>query len=96
MKTELEEMLEDILTSIKDEKRITKEKISNGINEPCKIVITKTADGRACLEMDGTKIALLVALAGLERNMLAELDCTEEEYEQIKMSVGTKAVSSNG
>ena len=93
MDKDIKDMLKDLLNKM-GEKLEKVEKvdsmISEAINEPCKICIDKKENGEACLGVEGSRLALLVTLAGMEKSILNKLDCDNQEFSFIKSVVGTK------
>lgn len=92
---ELENVLEDIKELIKklDLKKIKGEMISEiekAFNEPAIISIEKQENGEAFTRVEGTTLAILVTLAGLEQTVLEKLEVPTATWEMIKDMVGTK------
>lgn len=71
-----------------------KEKFSNmleeAINQPCKISINKSDNGKCEMGVEGQRLAILVTLAGAEKGILKQVHCSHEEFDFIKNFVGTK------
>lgn len=96
MDNELKEKLNEMINEMFG--RVTssiKEKIDEAIKEPCEIHIDKTNEGKACLEVQGKRLPLLITLCGLEKEVLKSLDCDEEEFEMLKKAIGTKEAKDN-
>lgn len=92
----LEESLETLKELMKESKNeicgIASKHIDRAIDEPVEISIKKKQGGKATSNIKGTKLGLLVTLAGLESNILKTTDTTQEQFENIKKLVGTKEV----
>ena len=90
----IDKMLSKVLEENKDD--ITKQldkKLERALKEKTTISMKKDNEGKADMHIEGDRIALIVTLAGLEKNMLKQLDVSEEMFELIKKMVGTKEVN---
>lgn len=72
-----------------------KESMEEAINEPCKITIETTKNGVVKTGLTGRGLAILVTLAGAEKSILKEINCTDKEFDFIKDCIGSKKVSEN-
>lgn len=96
MLKDLNEVLGDLIKDDKDSfKSKLQEKINKGFKEKASISIEKFEDGRAETHIEGTNIAVLIALAGLEKAVLEKLDTPKSLWELIKQTVGTIEVGDN-
>ena len=73
---ELEEELADALKKVHKEKAF--------------ISVKKNADGTATTKLEGTTMSILVALAGLEQNILKQTKVPKDVWEIIRDCVSTK------
>ena len=94
---ELENVLKDIEQLIKklelgNVKSELVRELERACNEPATISIEKKANGEACTKIEGTRLAILITLAGLEKSILEKLNPPTEMWEMIKGMVGTKEV----
>lgn len=83
---ELNEMLEgacDLPNNIK-------KAIEKGHQEEAKISVHKYADGRAETSVEGSTMAILISLAGLEKTVLNKIGVPAGLFELIKDTVGTR------
>lgn len=95
---EIKEMLNNLkeLIEIFEDKDISKAKkkfekmLNEALDQPCKITIEKSKDGEAKLGIEGSRLSLLIALAGAEQGILKQLKCNDEEFDFIKNLVGTR------
>jgi len=62
-------------------------KINEALKEPCLIKIENTKQGTR-MNIEGGRLTLLLVLAGAEKGILKQLDCSEKEYIFIKEIVG--------
>lgn len=96
MGKELIEMLKDINKTLDKIIEVDDDKIKKAIDEAFKgeatISMKKYKDGRAETHMEGDKITLLIALAGLEKNMLEKLEVPSLVWEHFRSIVGTTEV----
>lgn len=89
----LNEALGDLISDEKDNvKNKMLEKISEGFKEKASLSIEKFEDGRAKTHIEGSNIGILIALAGLEKTVLENLDAPNGLWELVKHTVGTKEV----
>lgn len=85
MKNKIEEIVDDILNDLKKDCLLDiDKKLQKALNQPAKISIEKFKDGTAKTQIKGTKYAILIALAGLETNILEYLNISSESWEFIK------------
>lgn len=89
---ELDELLDDLkeiitkASKIPTEEEINK-KTNEALKEPCLIKIENTKQGTR-MNIEGGRLTLLLILAGAEKGILKQLDCSEEEFKFIKEIVG--------
>lgn len=69
--------------------KIDKE-LTKAHKEECKLSVEKDKKGHAQVKMEGSTLAILIALAGLEKTVLEKTHVPAGLYEIIKNSVGTK------
>ena len=82
-------ILDDMLVKMEKEQKTIKDRIDEVIDEPCKILIEKGKNGEGYLHIEGNSLAILVALAGAEQNILKKVKCTDSNFEKIKDMIGT-------
>lgn len=96
MLKELNEVLRDLLN---DNITAVNSKIKNKIQEAFKdeatISIKKSKNGRAKSHIEGSTLAILITLAGLEKTVLEKLNTPNGAWEIIKHTVGTMEVGEN-
>lgn len=89
------EEMKEILNDPKD-KMDKIEKINDGLEEglngSCKINITYDK-GAMKLETEGTKLTILIAVASAEKQILSNLDCSEEKFNFFKKAIGHEEVT---
>ena len=96
MLKDLNEVLGDLLSDDKDSvKSKLQERIEKGFTEKASVSIVKFEDGRAETHIEGTNVAVLIALAGLEKSVLEKLNPPKGLWELIKHSVGTREAGDN-
>lgn len=88
MESEFIEMIEDILNELK--KSEFKTKIAEAFKQPAKLSVEKDKYGKGKTTMEGHALAILITLAGLEKNVLESLNVPDVFWEIIKKSVGIK------
>lgn len=100
MDKELIEMLKDLLNNL--EEKIDQmgdfnieDEISKGLKQPAKLSIEKFEDGKSIVNVEGTNLAILITLAGLEKAVLKKLNPPKNVWELIKHSVGTMEAGDN-
>ncbi len=88
----VKELFENIGSDLKDNmKEKFEEQIQKALEENSKIV-SETGTGIKNSNMvmaEGSRLGLIVNLIGLERSLLGELDCDEEEFSFYKNVIGT-------
>ncbi len=97
---EILKRMEKIATLLKDKdiaslSKEADELFEKAIKEPCKISIKKDGNGKAEVQVQGTRLAVLIALAGLKEAVLNNTNCTEDEFDFIQNRIGTKEVKNN-
>lgn len=106
MDKELKEMLDKLSklnkimdTLIDDKKEGFVSKVQKSINEAFKekatISIEKQENGEATTHIEGSTLAVLITLAGLEKTVLEKLDTPKSLWELIKQTVGTMEADDN-
>lgn len=70
-----------------------KKDLEKAFDEPALISIKKDKSGKAETHIEGTNLALLITLAGLENTILDKLNVPTGLFDVIKDMVGTKEVS---
>lgn len=92
IREKINKLLDDMLKKLSN---TAKDKLSESMKEPCKIHIDKDKEGKACLEVEGKRLPLLITLCGLEKELLKYLDCDEEEFKMLKKVIGTREAEDN-
>ena len=87
----LDKLLEKMVDSISGK---TGAMFKEALSEPCKIHIDNDGKGTA-LAVEGHRLSLLITLAGAEKGILKQLNCSTEEFEFIKNVVGTREAGDN-
>lgn len=96
MLKDLNEVLGDLINDDKDSvKSKLQERIEKSFSEKASVSIVKFEDGRAETHIEGTNVAVLIALAGLEKTVLEKLNPPKGLWELIKHSVGTREAGDN-
>lgn len=98
MDKELLETLNKVKDTLKDyvdknEKKFVKElnnEFKKAHKEECKISIEKDKKGQACVRTEGSTLAILITLAGLEKSVLESTHVPAGVWEMVKNHVGTK------
>lgn len=92
---ELNKLLDDlkeIINKIDEDKDYKEQKFNDMLNEElnksCKIAIEKEENREAKMRIEGSRLSLLLTLAGAEKGILKQLDCDKREFEFIKEIVG--------
>lgn len=100
MDNELKEMLKDLLNNLGE--KIDQmgdfnigDEISKGFKQPAKLSIEKFEDGKSILNVEGTNLAILITLAGLEKAVLKKLNQPRGLWDLIKHSVETMEAGDN-
>ena len=96
MDKELKEMLKDLLKDLESklDKRgdfDIKTKLEEASKEDTEISI-KVKDGKAKTKIEGSGLALLITLAGLEKTLLKKLNPPKGIYDIVKQVVDTEDV----
>lgn len=71
-------------------KRMVIENLEKSANEECKITLIKRKNRLIHIDVEGSSKAILLNLAGLEKQILNKLDISESMFNSIKKVVGTK------
>lgn len=78
----------DIIKKLNDlmkENRLNQDKmIKEKLEEPAKITIIKEDQFKVSTQVEGNGFNVLFLLAKLENDILDKMDCTEEEFKEIK------------
>lgn len=93
MDKKVKKKLDDLLDALFDKSNILKEyekTMNKALKEPCTIEMTKNKNGKATVKIMGARLPLLLLLAGCEKNILQQLNCSEDEFDFIKRQIGTK------
>ena len=94
MKNKLKELKKLIGTLLEETSDELAEELTDALikayKEKAFISVKKNADGSATTKIEGTNLSVLIALAGLEKNILKQTGVPEDLWEIIKDSVGTK------
>lgn len=100
MSNELREMLKDLLKDL--DKKLDEigdlnidDKINEAFKQPAKLSIEKFEDGKSILDVEGTNLAILITLAGLEKAVLKKLNQPRGLWDLIKHSVETMEAGDN-
>ena len=89
----IEKLLNDIKETIKELNLDNMaETFIEATKDPCEISIRTDNKGGAEINVEGHKLSLLIALAGLEKSVLQQLNCDKDTFELIKNIVGTREV----
>lgn len=67
-------------------------KLEEAMEEECTISIVKSKGGKATTHIEGSYIAILLTLAGLEKSVLEKLDFDAEMFDFLKSLIGNKEV----
>lgn len=101
MDKELKEKMDKVLNKLLDNLDVSLDKIKDidtkckeALNTPCKIHIDNNGKGTA-LAIEGGRLSLLITLAGAEKGILKQLNCSNKEFEFIKNMVGTEEANNN-
>lgn len=96
MDKELKEMLKEFMNKMYGTlAKSNKKMLDEAINEPCKIHLDKESNGKAQLEVGGSRLAILIGLSALEKEVLEQLHCTQDEFDILKKMVGTREANDN-
>ena len=88
---ELNGVIEDITKEYKSEtKGNFKKALDKAFEEKASISIEKFEDGKAETHIEGSTLAILVTLAGLEKSILEHTKIPTPIWEAIKDTVGTR------
>lgn len=71
-------------------KSMLRDELKESANEECKIAIVKRKNKPLSLEIEGTKGSILLTLAGLEKQILKNLEVSESTFNAIKELIDTK------
>ena len=101
MDNEIKEMLKELLKDLGE--KLDKiegdfnlqDKINEAHKQPAKISIEKYEDGRADTRIEGSNLAILITLAGLENSILERLNPPKGLWDLIKASTGTREAGDN-
>lgn len=101
MDNEIKEMLKELLKDLGEKlDKIDgdfnlKDKINEAHKQPAKISIEKHEDGSAETRVEGSNLAILITLAGLENAVLEKLNPPKELWELIRNTTGTREAGDN-
>lgn len=84
---ELNEKLEKLICIEEDG---LKKKLEKAFKENATLSIKKYDSGKSEVQIEGSTLGILIALAGLEKIVLKRLNVPKGLYELIKYRVGTK------
>ena len=90
----LDKLLDNLLNINLDKIKDIDTKCKEALNTPCKIHIDNDDKGTR-LAVEGGRLSLLITLAGAEKGILKQLNCSTEEFEFIKNMIGTEEVNNN-
>ena len=101
MDNEIKEMLKELLKDLGE--KLDKidgdfnlqEKLSEAHKQPAKLSIEKHEDGSAITQVEGSNLAILITLAGLEHSVLEKLNPPKGLWDLIKASTGTREAGDN-
>ena len=88
---ELLDSLKEIITKaskIPTEEEV-KKKFNEALKEPCKILI-ETKNENTRMNIEGGRLTILLTIAGAEKGILNQLECSKDEFEFIKKIVGVE------
>lgn len=97
MDKEIKEMLKDLgekLDKIDGDFNL-QDKINEAYKQKAIISIEKHEDGRADTHIEGSNLAILITLAGLENGVLGKLNPPKGLWELIKNITGTREAGDN-
>lgn len=86
------DLLNDNITGVNSK---IKDKIQEAFKEEATISIKKSKDERAETHVEGSTLAILITLAGLEKTVLEKLNTPNAIWEMIKHTVGTEEANNN-
>lgn len=96
MNKELKNLSKDLKELNKKLAEIATEKLSKDLEEALKeeviISFKKGKNDKAETTIEGSTLAILIGLAGLEKTILEHLKVPKEFYDLIKTAIGTKEV----
>lgn len=101
MDNEIKEMLKELLKDLGEKlDKIDgdfnlKDKINEAHKQPAKLSIEKHEDGTAETHIEGSNLAVLITLAGLEKTVLEKLNPPRGLWELIKNTTGTMEAGDN-
>ena len=96
MDKEIKDILKDIKETLSNSIVGKLDNLFNeGLKQPCEISIKKDSKGVAKTQISGSRIAILITLAGLENGILKELNCDDGEFNFIKKSIGAEKGKEN-
>lgn len=101
MDKEIKEMLKELLKDLEEKlDKIDgdfnlKYKINEAHKQPAKISIEKHEDGSADTHIEGSNLAILITLAGLENAVLGKLNPPKGLWGLIKNTTGTMEAGDN-
>lgn len=87
---ELNELVEDMIENDEGFENMLKKKIKKAYKEKALISINKKENGDAEVKVEGNGIAILIALAGLEKAILEKLNTSKQLWELIKHTTGVR------
>lgn len=68
---------------------------NEALNQPCNISVEKGQGNKAQTCIKGSRLSILVTLAGMEKSILRQLNCDNKEFEFIKNIIGSLEVNDN-
>ena len=97
MDNEIKEMLKDLLKDLGEKLDQMgdfnlQDKLNEAHKQPAKLSIEKHEDGTAETHIEGTNLAVLIALAGLEKTVLEKSNPPRGLWELVKNTTGTMEV----
>lgn len=94
LKEKMDKLLDKLLGINLDKIKDIDTKCKEALNTPCKIHIYNDSKGTR-LAVESGRLSLLITLAGAEKGILKQLNCSTEEFEFIKNMVGTEEANDN-
>lgn len=101
MDKELIKLLEELNTMLEEEIKsfeksgVIEKRIEKAFKEKATISIKKFKGGSSEVSVEGSKLAVLITLAGLEKGIIEHFNVPTELWKMIKDMVGTKEAIEN-
>ena len=89
IKEKLNELLEKVIDKVSKNMDGLEDNFNQAVKEPCKIHVDNDGKGTG-VKVEGKRLSLLITLAGAEKNILKELNCSNSEFDFIKNMVASE------